>query len=82
MNLITVPNPITIRLGTVLHLGIPSSLHLHLTRERCRHILDTSMGDIDSESLDTLVCPESQSLDEIVSNFLVVPVEIGLRSIE
>jgi hypothetical protein len=40
------------------------------------------MGDINSESLDSLVGPESEGGDEIVSDFLVVPVEIGLRSVE
>jgi hypothetical protein len=40
------------------------------------------MGDINSESLDSLVGPESKGSDEIIPDFLVVPVEIGLRSVE
>ena len=40
------------------------------------------MCDIDSESFDTLVCPESKGFDEIIPYFLVIPVEVGLGSIE
>ena len=40
------------------------------------------MCDIDSESFDTLVCPESEGFDEVVPYFLVIPVEVGLRGIE
>jgi len=40
------------------------------------------MCDIDSESFNTLVCPESEGFDEIVPDFLVIPVEVGLRGIK
>jgi hypothetical protein len=40
------------------------------------------MSHINSESLDTPVGPEFEGLDEIVPDFLVVPVEVWLRSIE
>jgi len=40
------------------------------------------MSYIDSESFNTLVGPEFEGFNEIVPDFLVVPVEIGLRSIE
>jgi hypothetical protein len=40
------------------------------------------MSDIDSESFNALVSPEFEGFEEIVPDFLVIPVEIGLRSIE
>jgi len=40
------------------------------------------MSYIDSESLDAPVGPELEGLDEIVPDFLVVPVEVWLRSVE
>jgi hypothetical protein len=40
------------------------------------------MSYIDSESLDTPVGPEFEGLDEIIPDFLVVPIEIWLRGIE
>ena len=40
------------------------------------------MGDIDTESLNTFIGPESEGFDKVVSNFLIVPVEIRLGSIE
>jgi len=40
------------------------------------------VGYIDSESFNTLVGPEFESFNEIVSDFLIIPVEIRLRSIE
>jgi hypothetical protein len=82
MNLIPIPNPITIPLGSILHLGVPIDPHLFLTWQWQRHVFDTTMCDIDTEPFHTLVCPESEGFDEIVPDFLVVPVEVGLGSVE
>jgi hypothetical protein len=40
------------------------------------------MSHINSESLDTPVGPEFEGLDEIVPDFLVVPIEVWLRGVE
>jgi hypothetical protein len=40
------------------------------------------MSYIDSESFDSLVGPEAEGFNEIVPDFLVIPVEVRLRSVE
>jgi hypothetical protein len=82
VNLIPIPDPITIALCSIQHLCLPRRLHLLLTRQGQRHVLDASVRYINSESLDSPIGPESKGGDEIVSDFLVFPIEVGLGSIE
>lgn len=82
VNLVPVPQSVDIGAGTILHLFIPLLLHLLLVWQGQGHVFGQAVGDIDPESLDALVGPESEGLDEIVPNLAVVPVEVGLRSVK
>lgn len=57
-------------------------LNFRLSHERFRHVFRQGLSDVDPESGDTSVSPEPQGGEEVIPNFLVVPVEIGLRGVE
>src|SRR4051794_20423836 len=44
--------------------------------------LQQPVGDIDAETIDIAIEPEAQDVEELRTNLLVVPVEIGLPGVE
>lgn len=45
-------------------------------------VLDEAMGDVDAETVDTSIEPETEDLVVFGSYFLVVPVHVGLGRVE
>jgi len=57
-------------------------LELRRRSEGLRHVFHAAHRDIDSETGDTTVTPESKGLEEVFENGRVIPVKVGLGRVE
>ena len=82
MDLISVPQRVVTDGALRLLKLHGQTLKLSSRGEWFRHIFHTAHSDVDPESSDTSVAPESQRLEEILENGRMVPVKVGLGRVE